>query len=79
MVRLETGGQELRAQHLEVFFDLEDFGFPVEVVNRGHLHAPGGNAEGGVLQDLEFVDGGGADIWVPDWTSVGYWEPIRDL
>ena len=46
MVRLQTGGQELRAEHLEVFFNLEDFGFGVQVVHRGYPDAPSGDAEG---------------------------------
>ena len=53
MVRLQTGGQELRAEHLEVFFNLEDFGFGVQVVHRGHPDAPSGDAEGRILDGLE--------------------------
>ena len=61
----------MRADHLEVFFDLEDFCFTVEVVNRGHFYASSGNTEGGVLQDLKLVYGGVADVRIPDWASVG--------
>ena len=48
-----------------MFFDLEDFCFAVEVVNGGHFHASSGNTVGGVLQDLELVYGGVADVRIP--------------
>ena len=47
MVGLQTGGQELRAEHLEVFVNLEDFCFGMQVVD----------AEGGVLDVLELLEG----------------------
>ena len=49
MVGLQTRGQELRAEHLEVFSYLESLGFGVQVVNVGRLDTLSGNAEGGIL------------------------------
>ena len=54
-----------------MFFNLEDFGFAVEVVDWGHLNASSGDAEGAILNNLELAEGGGADVWIPDWTGVG--------
>ena len=54
-----------------MFFDPEDVCFAVEVVNRGNFHASCGNAEDGVLQDLELVYGDVADVKIPDWAGVG--------
>ena len=45
----ESAGQELGGEEGEVIGDWEDGGFCVKMPNAGHLHAAGGNAEGGVL------------------------------
>ena len=39
--------------------DREDMGFCVKIADGCHLHAAGGNSEGGILDALEFGDGGG--------------------
>ena len=54
-----------------MFFDLEDFGLAVEVVDWGHFHASSGDAESAVLDYLELADGGGTDVWMSKMTGVG--------
>ena len=51
--------------------DGEGLGFSVKMGNGGHLHVSGGDAKGGVLDDLEFSYGGGGGVGVPDGSSVG--------
>ena len=53
MVGLLTCCQELRAEHLEVFINLEYFVFGVQVVHWSHPNATGSDAEGGVLDGLK--------------------------
>ena len=48
----------------------EGLGFGVKMGNGGHLHVSGGDAKGGVLDDLEFSYGGGGGVGVPDGSSV---------
>lgn len=70
MIRLEAGCEELRADHSEVFVNLEDFSFSVEVVNSRHLDAPSRDSESGVLDDLEFADGSGTGVGEPYWSCI---------
>ena len=51
--------------------DGNDSSFFVKMVNGTHLHTAGGHAEGGVLDALEFLDGGGGGVWKPDRDGVG--------
>lgn len=46
--------------------DGDDVGLRVKMVNIGHLHAARCSAEGGVLEGLEFADGGGGGVGEPD-------------
>ena len=45
--------------------DRKDTGPSVKMSNNRHLHAASHYAEGGVLEGLEFMDGGGASIREP--------------
>ena len=70
MVRLQTCGKVLRAEHLEVFLHLEDSNFCVQVVYGCHLDATIGDAEGGILDNLQLIDGALSDVWKPDRRCV---------
>ena len=48
----------------------EGLGFSVKMGNGGHLHVSGGDAKGGVLDDLEFSYGGGGGVREPDGNGV---------
>ena len=64
-VRVEGTGKELGAEEGEVVMDGENLGFIVKMVNGTHLHAACGNAEGRVLNSLEFLNLG--------WELGRYW------
>ena len=68
---LKGTSKELRAEEGKVVMDVKDMGFCVKMVNRTHLHAADGNAECGVLDTLQFLDGGGGDVGEPDRGGVG--------
>ena len=56
---LKCTGEELRAEEGKVVMDGKDLGFCVKMVNGNHLQTAGGYADGGVLDVLEVLDGGG--------------------
>ena len=49
----------------------EGLGFSVKMGNGGHLHVPRCDAEGGVLDNLEFGYGGGGSVREPDGSGIG--------
>ena len=51
--------------------DGKELGFCVMMVNGDRLHTPNGDPEGGVLEALEFLDGGGEGVGEPDGGGVG--------
>ena len=53
---LKGTGEELGTKEGKVVMDGKELGFCVKMINRTHLHAAGGYAEGGVLDTLEFLD-----------------------
>ena len=55
---LKGTGEELGTEAGKVFMDGKALGFCVKMVNGTHLHTAGGYEEGGVLDTLEFLDGG---------------------
>ena len=63
MGRLNGTGEELRTEEGNVVKDGKDLGFCVKTVNETHLHIAGGYAEGGVLDTLQFLNGGGEALW----------------
>ena len=70
MVGLQASGEVLRAEHLEVFVNLEDFGFSVQMVYGRHLDAASGDAEDRVLNSLKSGGGTAADVWEPYWRCI---------
>ena len=70
MVWLQASGQVLGAEHLEVFINLEGFRFSVQVVDGSHHDASRGDAEGRILNCLQFRSRGWTGIWKPDGCSV---------
>ena len=56
---------------VEVVMDGQDLGFCVKMVNGTHLHTAAGYAEGGVLDTLQFLDGGGGGVGEPNGGGVG--------
>ena len=63
---LEGAGEELGGEEGEVVVDGKGFGFCVEMLNGSHLHTPGGDAEGVVLEGLELCDVGRGSVGEPD-------------
>ena len=64
-------GEELRAEDGLVVMDEKYLGFYVKMVNGTYLHTAGGYAEGGVLDSLQFLDGGGGGVREPERGGVG--------
>ena len=52
-------------------FYWEGLGFGVEMGSRGHFNVTCGDAEGGVLDCLESIEGSGRGVGEPDGCSVG--------
>ena len=52
-------------------FDREGLGFGVKMANGSHLHVTSGDAEGGILDNLEPGYGGGRGVREPNRGSVG--------
>ena len=69
-------GKELGTEEGEVVMDAIDFGFHMKMINRTHLHTADGNAEGGILHALEYLDGGGGEVGKPDRVKR---EEMKDL
>ena len=67
---LKGTGEELRTKEGKVVMDGKELGFCVKMVNGTHLHTADGYAEGGVLDTLEFLDGGGGGVREPDRDGV---------
>ena len=55
---LAGAGEELGGEEGEVVVDGKGFGFCVKMLDGRHLHTPGGDAEGVILEGLEFCDVG---------------------
>ena len=55
---LAGAGEELGGEEGEVVVDGKDFGFCVKMLDGRHLHTPGGDAEGVILEGLELCDVG---------------------
>ena len=55
---LAGAGEELGGEEGEVVVDGKGFGFCVKMLNGRHLHTSGGDAEGIILEGLEFSDVG---------------------
>ena len=51
--------------------DEKDLGFCVKMVNETHLHTASGYGEGGILDTLQVLNGGGGGNWEPDRGGVG--------
>ena len=49
----------------------EGLGFSVKMANGGHLHVTSGDAEGGILDNLEPGYGGGRGVREPYRGSIG--------
>ena len=56
VVRMESSCKILGTNKEKVMLDRKHFRFLVQVINRGHLNAAGGYAEGKVLDNLEFLN-----------------------
>ena len=67
---LEGAGEELGGEEGEVVADGKGFGFCVKMLNGSHLHTPGGDAEGVVLEGLELCDVGRGGVGEPDGGCV---------
>lgn len=61
----------LGAEELEVVLDREKFGFGVEMTEGGHLEGTCADAEGLVLDSLEFLDIGGRGVREPHRRGIG--------
>ena len=66
MIGLQAGGQVLGAEHLEVLIDLEDFSFGVQMVYWCHHDTASGDANGGILDGLQFSSGTWTGVCKPD-------------
>ena len=67
---LEGAGEELGGEEGEVVVDGKGFGFCVKMINGRHLHTSGGDAEGVVLEGLEFCYVGWGGVGEPDGGGV---------
>ena len=67
----EGAGKELGGEEGKVGVNREDAGFCMKMSDARHPHAAGCNTEGGVLEGLEFVDGGRGGIGKPYRGRVG--------
>ena len=47
---MQAGGEKMQAEHTEVVFNLQHYGFSVEGADLGHFDATGGDAKGTVLK-----------------------------
>ena len=56
VVRLKSSGEILGANLGKVILDRKHFSFLLQVIDRSHLNAAGGYAEGRVLESLEFLN-----------------------
>ena len=75
----EGPGEELGAKEGKVVVDGDDLGLCVKMVNAGHLHAACCGTEGGVLEGLEFADGGGGGVGEPDGSCISIKGPDEGL
>ena len=56
--RLESSGETLGANKGKMILVRKHFSFLMQVIDRSHLNTAGGNAEGRVLDSLEFLNWG---------------------
>ena len=54
----------------KMILDKKHFSFLVQVIDRGHLNAAGGYAEGRVLDILEFLNKGWRGVWEPNGRKI---------
>ena len=67
---MKGAGKELGGEEGEVVTHWKYLGLCVKMVDGAHLHAASCNAEGGVLEGLEFLNGCGRGVWEPDGGGV---------
>ena len=67
---LEGSGEELSGEEGEVVADGKGFGFCVKMINGRHLHTSSSDAEGVVLEGLEFCYVGWGGVGEPDGGGV---------
>ena len=68
--RLEGVGEKLGAEHIEMRLNGEEFGLGMEVGGASHAEATCNCPHGFVLDDLEGLDVGGAEVGVPNGAGV---------
>ena len=67
---LEGAGEELGGEEGERVVDGKGLGFCVKMLNGRHLHTTGGDAEGVILEGLEFCDVGCGGVGEPNGGGV---------
>ena len=67
---LEGTGKKLGGEEGEMVAHREDLGLCVKMVDGAHLHAASSDAEGGILEGLEFLNGRGRGVREPDRGGV---------
>ena len=67
---MKGAGKELGGEEGEVVTHWKYLGLCVKMVDGAHLYAASCNAEGGVLEGLEFLDGCGRGVLEPDGGGV---------
>ena len=67
---LKGTGKKLGGEEGEMVAHRKDLGLCVKMVDGAHLHAASSDAEGGILDTLEFLNGGGGRVGEPDWGSI---------